>query len=95
MPAECIGGAAQTKLASWMEPFSAAFTAPTWQRVLVLIVGAILSPGRLTVASALRVICLDQDPRFSELPPGSQPQSLVEPAARTLPVSPVGQHLRL
>ncbi len=48
-----------------MKPFSAAFTAPTWQHVLVLIAGAILSPGRRTVASALRVVGLDQDPRFT------------------------------
>jgi hypothetical protein len=65
MPAERTGDTAQTKLDSWMEPFSAAFTAPTWQRVLVLIVGAILSPGRRTVAAALRVTGLDQDPRFT------------------------------
>ena len=65
MLAERTGDTAQTKLGSWMEPFSAAFTTPTWQRVLVLIVGAILSPGRRTVAAALRVIGLDQDPRFT------------------------------
>ncbi len=65
MPAERTGDTAQTKLGSWMEPFSAAFTAPTWQHVLVLIAGAILSPGRRTVAAALRVTGLDQDPRFT------------------------------
>ena len=51
MLVERTGDTAQTKLAAWMAPFSVAFTAPTWQRVLVLIVGAILSPGRRTVAS--------------------------------------------
>lgn len=65
MLAERASDTAQTKLAAWMAPFSAAFTAPTWQHVLVLIVGAILSPGRRTVAAALRVIGLDQDPRFT------------------------------
>lgn len=65
MPAERTGGTAQTRLASWMEPFSAAFTAPTWQYVLVLIAGAIPSLGRRTVAAALRVVGLDQDPRFT------------------------------
>jgi len=65
MLAEWPGDTAQTRLGSWMEPFSAAFTAPTWQHVLVLIVGAILSPGRRTVAAALRVTGLDQDPRFT------------------------------
>ncbi len=63
-----VGGradAAHLKLAAWMEPFSLSFTAPTWQHVLVLIAGAILSPGRRTVAAALRVIGLDQDSCFT------------------------------
>ena len=33
-----------TRLAAWMQPFQSGFTAPTWQHVLVLIVGAILAP---------------------------------------------------
>ena len=53
------------RLAVWMQPFSEGFTAPTWQHVLVLIAGAILSPGRRTVAAALRVMGLDQDPTFT------------------------------
>jgi hypothetical protein len=48
-----------------MAPFSTMFTAPTWQRVLVLLIGAVLSPGRRTVAAALRVTGLDQDPHFT------------------------------
>jgi len=48
-----------------MEPFSEAFTTPTWQHVLVLIAGAILSPGRRTDTAALRVTGLDQDPCFT------------------------------
>jgi hypothetical protein len=64
MLVERTGDTAQTKLASWMAPFSTTFTAPTWHRVLVLIVGAILSPGRRTVA-ALRVTGLDQAPCFT------------------------------
>ena len=57
-------GIRQLKLAAWMEPFSQAFTSPTWQHVLVF-AGAILSPGRRTVAAALRVTGLDQDPCFT------------------------------
>ena len=53
------------KVRLWMEPFSAAFTVPTWQHVLVLAAVAILSPGRRTVATALRVTGLDQEPRFT------------------------------
>ena len=48
-----------------MQPFTDGFTAPTWQHVLVLIAGAILSPGRRTVAAALRVMALDQVPNFT------------------------------
>ena len=55
----------QAKLAGWMALFSGAFTAPTWQRVLVLLIGTILSPGCRTVAAALRVVGLDQDRHFT------------------------------
>lgn len=54
-----------TRLAAWMQPFQQGFTAPTWQHVLVLIVGAILTPGRRTVAAVLRVVGLEQDPHFT------------------------------
>jgi hypothetical protein len=56
---------APAKLATWMQPFSESFTAPSWQHVLVLVVGAILTPGRRTVAAALRVTGLDQDAHFT------------------------------
>lgn len=56
---------APAKLATWMQPFRSSFTASTWQHVLVLIVGATLAPGRLTLAAALRVTGLDQDPHFT------------------------------
>jgi hypothetical protein len=54
-----------SRLTAWMQPFRDGFTAPTWQHALVLIVGAILTPGRRTVAAALRVMGLQQDPRFT------------------------------
>jgi len=54
-----------SRLAAWMQPFRNAFTAPTWHNVLVLVVGAILVPGRRTVASALRVTGFDQLPHFT------------------------------
>ncbi len=56
---------AHVKLAECMAPFAVMFTAPTWQRVLVLLIGAVLSLGRRTVAAALRVTGLDQDPHFT------------------------------
>jgi hypothetical protein len=52
-------------LAEWMKPFRSGFTAPTWDHVMVLVMGAILVPGRRTVASALRVMGLDQIPHFT------------------------------
>ena len=48
-----------------MELFSAAFAAPTCRHVLVLIVGTVLSPGRRTVAAALRVTSLGQASGFT------------------------------
>jgi hypothetical protein len=54
-----------SRLAVWLLPFSDCFTAPTWQHVLVLIAGAILSPGRRTVAAALRVVGLERETSFT------------------------------
>jgi hypothetical protein len=53
-------------LAHWLQPFRGTFKAPTWQNVMVLIMGVILVPGRRTVASALRVTGLDQTPHLTD-----------------------------
>ena len=45
-------------------PFAPLFSRPVWQHALVLLGGAILAPGRRTVAAALRVMGLAQDRRF-------------------------------
>ncbi|HET6468090.1 MAG TPA: transposase [Geminicoccaceae bacterium] len=45
-------------LVPWMAPFAACFTHPTWRNVLLLMTGAILAPGRRTVASALSAMGL-------------------------------------
>ena len=45
--------------------FAVAFTAPTFAKVLVLIFGTILSPGRRTVTAALRMMGLGNDKHFS------------------------------
>jgi hypothetical protein len=47
-------------LAEWLWPFIGCFTASNWNHVLVLVAGAVLSPGRRTVTAALRVMGLDQ-----------------------------------
>jgi len=44
--------------ATWMAPFAAYFTRPTFANLLVLVAGAILAPGRRTVASALSSVGL-------------------------------------
>ena len=41
---------------SVLAPFATLFTNPTWQKAQLLLVGAILTPGQRTVASALRVM---------------------------------------
>ena len=45
-------------LAIWMAPFAGCFTRPTWANLLVLVAGAVLSPGRRTVAAALSSVGL-------------------------------------
>ena len=45
--------------------FSVAFTTPTFQKILILLWGTILAPGRRTVAAALRVMGLSTEKHFS------------------------------
>ena len=46
-------------------PFATLFTNPTWQKVQLLLVGAILTPGQRTVAAALRVMGLSDDRNYA------------------------------
>lgn len=46
--------------------FAPAFTRPTFQKVLVLIYGTILAPGKRTVTSALRVLGLEHQSNFGK-----------------------------
>ena len=52
-------------LAAWMGPFMTGLTRPTWRHALVLVAGAILAPGRRTVAAVLRVVGLGRAPTFT------------------------------
>ena len=45
--------AAADRLGGWLSPFSGLFTSPSWRRVVVLVTGALLTPHRRTVSSAL------------------------------------------
>jgi hypothetical protein len=47
-----------------LAPFAPLFSKHVWQNVQVLLIGAILTPGRRTVSSALRAMGLDQHERF-------------------------------
>jgi hypothetical protein len=76
-----------------MQPFRDGFTAPTWRHALVLIAGAILTPGRHTVAAALRVMGLEQNP-LHQLPPRAEPKPLVQPLDRSPSISAARQYFR-
>lgn len=53
-----------TALEGVLMPFAPVFSRPIWRRVRVLLAGAILSPGRRTVAQALRVVGLGDERHF-------------------------------
>lgn len=47
-----------------LQPFAPVFSARTWDWVPVLVVGAILAPGKRTVTSVLRVMGLSQERQY-------------------------------
>ena len=47
-----------------MHPFAHLFSTRVWEHALVLLVGAILTPGQRMVSSALRVMGLQDEPHF-------------------------------
>jgi DDE superfamily endonuclease len=52
------------KMVQVLAPFAPLFSKRVWQHARLLLVGAILAPGRRTVGSALRAMGLDQYKRF-------------------------------
>jgi hypothetical protein len=54
-------------LMPWLAPFATVFTRPTWERVLVLVIGTVLAPGRRTVTAALSVLGRRGNPDFARL----------------------------
>jgi hypothetical protein len=52
------------KMVQALAPFTPLFSKRVWQHAQLLLVGAILAPGRRTVSSALRAMGLDQEKRF-------------------------------
>jgi len=53
-----------TTMIRLLAPFAPLFSKRVWQHAQVLLAGAILAPGKRTVASALRAMGLDQHKRF-------------------------------
>ena len=47
-----------------MQPFTPVFSERTWDWVQVLVVGAILAPGKRTVTSVLRVMSMSDESQF-------------------------------
>lgn len=58
-------------LERWMAPFAALFTRPTWRHALVLVAGALLTPGRRTVTAALSVMGRREDGGFAKFVSGA------------------------
>ena len=52
------------KMVQVLAPFAPLFSKRVWQHAQLLLVGAILAPGKRTVTSALRAMGLDQEKRF-------------------------------
>jgi hypothetical protein len=52
------------KMVQALAPFAPLFSKRVWHHAQLLVVGAILAPGRRTVSSALRAMGLDQQKRF-------------------------------
>jgi hypothetical protein len=51
-------------LVASLSEFRHCFTAPVWNRVLILVAGAVLAPGKRTVTQALRIMGLGETPQF-------------------------------
>jgi len=50
-----VGDAVPQILRQWLQELRTCFTAPSWEHVLVLVMGALLAPGKRTVSSCLRM----------------------------------------
>ena len=53
-----------TDMVALLAPFAPLFSRPVWRHVQVLLVGAILAPGRRMISSALRAVGRDTLPQF-------------------------------
>ena len=74
--------------------FQPVFTNPTWQKVLVLLIGTLLARGRRTVTVALRQMGLEQTPQKSQISPPAQPGAVVAYTAESLLAERASRDLR-
>ncbi len=68
------------------------FSKRVWPLASLLLVGAILAPGKRTVTAVLRIMGLSQEKHFQNFH-GAQPGGLVEPGLECLPAAAVAEHL--
>lgn len=52
-------------LRDWLQALRPSFTAPSWEHALVLVMGAVLAPGKRTVSACLRITGRAQAINFS------------------------------
>lgn len=60
-----------------MLAFAPLFSQQTFKHVQVLVIGAILAPGKRTITAILRVMGLSQEKHFQNYPKRPQPSNLV------------------
>jgi hypothetical protein len=56
------------ELIPWILAFAPLFSKPVWQSALVLLVGAIVAPGKRTVSAILRVMGMQDEPHYQNYP---------------------------
>ena len=77
-----------------LEPFVPLFSRRIWPRVLVLVAGTLLAPGKRTVTAALRVMGLAQTRTLRALSSRLEPGALVESRGQSRAAECVGGGLR-
>ena len=71
--------------------FQAAFTTPTWQKMIVLLTGTLLARGRRTVAAALRQMGQEKTPHPSQISSSTQSSALVSTTTESMLARLVGR----
>ena len=70
-PNAAVGDAVPQILRQWLQELRTFFTAPSWEHVLVLVMGALLAPGKRTVSSCLRMTGRAEAANFASYHPSS------------------------